>query len=194
MHNVLRSRQSSAALSPGSALTTSAQAALASRFRAAGWTIALGLPLSSKAPRLCRNSMVRFRSASMTATRGLSPVGSEIHPHHAALQPPARGDLARRDRAHPHLSAAVPGVLCLSARARESQSRGPDRANIGRETTNPDPVVIDGVDHDRRWTGSVVIGRRGAGTRAGQRIHRCAPASDPRSTAVRRIDALLHGN
>ena len=31
-------------------------------------------------------------------------------------------------------------------------------------------------------------------TRAAQRICRCAPASDPRSTAVMRIDALLHGN
>ena len=29
----------------------------------------------------------------------------------------------------------------------------------------PDPVVIDGVDHDRRWTGSAVFGRRGTGWR-----------------------------
>ena len=34
---------------------------------------------------------------------------------------------------HPHLSAAVPGVLCLSARARESQGRGRVRAKMGQE-------------------------------------------------------------
>ena len=40
-----------------------------------------------------------------------------------------------------------------------------------------------------------LVGRlKRSGTRADQRIRRCAPASDPSSTAVMRIDALLHGN
>ena len=45
--------------------------------------------------------------------RGRGPDrGARVDPHHSALQPAARRDLARRDRAHPHLSAAAPGVLC----------------------------------------------------------------------------------
>ena len=40
-----------------------------------------------------------------------------------------------------------------------------------------------------------IVGRpKCSGTRADQRIRRCAPASDPSSMAVMRIDALLHGN
>ena len=44
-------------------------------------------------------------------SRGRGPDrGARVDPHHPALQPAARGDLARRDRAHPHLSAAALGV------------------------------------------------------------------------------------
>ena len=38
--------------------------------------------------------------------RGPDP-RARVHLHHASLQSPARGDLARRDRAHPHLSASA---------------------------------------------------------------------------------------
>ena len=40
-----------------------------------------------------------------------------------------------------------------------------------------------------------IVGRpKCSGTRADQGTRSCAPASDPRSTTVMRIDALLHGN
>ena len=40
--------------------------------------------------------------------------GARVDPHHAALQSPERRDLARRDRAHPHLNASAPVAPCLS--------------------------------------------------------------------------------
>ena len=40
--------------------------------------------------------------------------GHESNPHHPALQPARRGDLARRDRAHPHMNASAPVAPCLS--------------------------------------------------------------------------------
>ena len=91
----------------------------------------------------------------------------EFHGSNLSLQPPARGDLARRDRAYPHLSAAVPGVLRLSARARESHKAGDQTARTlaGKRPIRPDPVVIVGVDKDRSWIGSAVFACHGAGWR-----------------------------
>ena len=51
---------------------------------------------------------------------------TRVDPHHPALQPAERGDLARRDRAHPHLSASAP---CLSALVPANRKAGDETAS-----------------------------------------------------------------
>ena len=106
--------------------------------------------------------------------------GHESTRHHPALQPARRGDLARRDRAHPHLSASAPVAPRLSALVPANRKAGDETASgsIRRRPIRPVPVVIADVNHDRSLIGSAMFGRRGAGWRRGSRPHSARATMD----------------
>ena len=92
-----------------------------------------GAPHRDLRPQLARDRNHRVPSKRRRSRgRGRNRL-TRVHPHHPALQPAVRGDLARRDRAHPHLSTTGPVVHCLGTRACELQSRGREPAGAGQE-------------------------------------------------------------